>query len=152
MAIAPNTTFVANTVLTAAQQNAFGFGIVARDINSTTDSTVTVEEQEVAPVTFTAIANRYYKLTYYEPGFGSTTGAAMTMRIRQTNITGTILQQGIVYNTGTQQQNGVVIGCNTFAAGSTTVLATLQNSAGTGSANRSVTAYALLLVEDIGPA
>ena len=29
MAIAPNTTFVSGAVLTAAQQNAFGFGVVA---------------------------------------------------------------------------------------------------------------------------
>ena len=151
MAINPNTDFSSGAVLTAAQQNRFPRGIMAYGANTSTDSTITVEEQEVAPVTFTAVANRLYRLTYYEPGFGSSSAAAMTMRIRQTNITGTILQQGIVYNTGAQQQSGCVIGYSTFSAGSVTVLATLQNSSGTGSANRSATAFAVLSVEDVGP-
>jgi len=72
------------------------------------------------------------------------------MRIRLTNISGTIQQQGIVYNTGAQQQNGFIQNVVTFTAGSVVLVATLQNSAGTGTANRSGTAQALLLVEDIG--
>lgn len=151
MAVNPNTDFTAGNVLTAAQQNRFPRGIMAYNTNTASDATVTVEEVEISGVTFTAVANRLYRLTYYEPGFGSSTGAAMTMRIRLTNISGTIQQQGIVYNTGTQQQNGVVIGYATYSAGSVTLVATLQNSAGTGSANRSSTAFAFLSVEDVGP-
>lgn len=147
----PNTTFTSGAVYTADQANRFPRGIVAYGTNTATDSTVTVEEQEVAPITFTAVANRYYRLTYYEPAFGSTTGAGMTMRIRQTNITGTVLQTAMVYNNSFYQQGGICTGYATFSAGSVTILATLQNSAGTGGATRSATSYAFLSVEDVGP-
>lgn len=152
MAINPNTDFSSGAVLTAAQQNRFPRGIMAYGTNTATDSTVTVEEQEVAPITFTAVANRYYRITYYEPAFGSTTAAAMTMRIRQTNITGTVLQTSQVYNNSFYQQSGICMGYATFSAGSVTILATLQNSTGTGGATRSSTSYAFLSVEDVGPA
>ncbi len=152
MAINPNVTFVSGDVLTAAQQNRFPRGIMAYNTASTTDSTITVEELQVTASTFTAEANRLYRVSYYEPGFGSSTGAAMTMRVRLTNITGAIQQTGIIFNTGTQQQNGFIQNVLSFNAGSVVLVATLQNSAGTGSANRSATAQAVLLVEDIGPA
>ncbi len=152
MAINPNVTFVSGDVLTAAQQNRFPRGIMAYNTASTTDSTITVEELQVTASTFTAEANRLYRVSYYEPGFGSSTGAAMTMRVRLTNITGAIQQTGIIFNTGTQQQNGFIQNVLSFNAGSVVLVATLQNSAGTGSANRSATAQAVLLIEDIGPA
>ena len=151
MAVNPNTDFSSGNVLTADQQNRFPRGIVAYNTNSTSDTTITVEEQEIAPITFTAVANRLYRLTYYEPAFGSTTAASMTMRIRQTNITGTVLQSGVIYNNSFYQQGGIIMGYATFSAGSVTVLATLQNSAGTGSAIRSSTGFAFLSVEDTGP-
>lgn len=151
MAVNPNTDFTAGNILTAAQQNRFPRGIMAYNTATASDSTVTAEEVQISSVTFTAVANRLYRLTYYEPGFGSSTAAAMTMRIRITNISGAIQQQGIVYNTGAQQQNGIVVGYATYSAGSVTLVATLQNSTGTGSANRSATAFAFLSVEDVGP-
>ena len=150
MAISPNTNFTTGQVLTATNANQWPRGVMAYNTNSSTDSTVTVEEVEISGVTFTAEAGRAYKISYYEPGFGSSTAAAMTMRIRLTNISGAIQQQGIIYNTGSQQQNGFITNIVSFSAGSTTLVATLQNSAGTGSANRSGTAQAILIVEDIG--
>ena len=150
MAISPNTNFTTGQVLTATNANQWPRGLMAYNTNSTTDSSVTVEEVEISGVTFTAEAGRAYKISYYEPGFGSSAGAAMTMRIRITNISGAIQQQGIVYNTGAQQQNGFIMNVVSFSAGSTTLVATLQNSTGTGTANRSGTAQAVLMVEDIG--
>jgi hypothetical protein len=150
MAISPNTNFTVGAVLTSAQANAFPRGLMAYNTASTTDASVTVEEVQISSVTFTAEAGRGYRISYYEPGFGSSTAAAMTMRIRLTNISGAIQQQGIVYNTGAQQQNGFVTNIVSFSAGSTTLVATLQNSAGTGTANRSGTAQAILMVEDVG--
>lgn len=152
MAINPNTDFTAGAVLTNTQQNRFPRGIMAYVASTTTDSTVTSEEVQITSTSFTAVANRYYKITYFEPGFGSSTAAAMTMRVRQTNISGTVLQSAVVYNTGAQQQQGHLVAFVTFTAGAVTLVATLQNSAGTGSANRSSTAVAFLAVEDVGPA
>lgn len=152
MAINPNTDFSAGAVLTAAQQNRFPRGVMAFNSVTTTDSTITTEEVQVTSSAFTAVANRYYRITYYEPGFGSSVAAAMTMRIRQGTTTGgTLLQQGEVYNTGAQQQFGQIVGVHTFSAGSVQLVGTCANSAGTGSATRSSTKYAFILVEDIGP-
>ena len=117
---------------------------------STTDSSITAEEIQITSSAFTAATGRLYRISYYEPGFGSSTSAAMTMRIRLTNLAGAVQQTGIVYNTGVQQQNGFIQNVVSFTAGSTVLVATLQNSAGTGSANRSGTAQGILMVEDIG--
>ncbi len=149
MAIAPNVTFVSGAVLTAAQQNAFGFGIVALATSTTLD-TFGGEEIELT-VSFTAIANRYYKITYFEANCQSTTSTNNFARIRQTNISGTVL--------GYQQQalssNNYNIFCpsviKTFSAGSITIVGTLQSS-GSGTTDRSATNQSYLLVEDIGPA
>lgn len=151
MAVNPNTDFTAGNILTAAQQNRFPRGIMAYNTATATDSTVTAEEVQISSVTFTAVANRLYRLTYYEPAFGGTTAAGMTMRIRLTNISGTVQQTGQVYNNSSYQQGGIVIGYTTYSAGSVTLVATLQNSAGTGSAVRSSTSFAFLSVEDVGP-
>ena len=64
MAIAPNVTFVSGAILTAAQQNAFGFGIVATATSSAVTLTGTVEAVSITASTFKAIANMYYKITY----------------------------------------------------------------------------------------
>lgn len=151
MAVNPNTDFSSGQTLTADNMNRLPRGIMAYNTATASDASVTVEEVQISGVTFTAVANRLYRITYYEPGFGSSVAAAMTMRIRLTNISGAIQQQGIVYNTGVQQQNGIVVGYTTYTAGSVTLVATLQNSTGTGSANRSATAFAFLSVEDCGP-
>jgi hypothetical protein len=151
MAINPNVTFVAGDTFTAGQANRFPRGIVAYNADTSTDSTITSEEVEITVAAFTAVADRLYRITYYEPGFGSSVAAGMTMRVRLTNISGPIQQSGIVYNTGIQQQSGCLIGYSTFSAGSVVLVGTLQNSTGTGSANRSSTAFSVLSVEDVGP-
>ena len=68
MAINPNTTFVAGNILTAAQQNRLPFGVCASS-SSTTDYTLTTTLTIATGMsaTFTAIANRLYRVTYYEP-------------------------------------------------------------------------------------
>ena len=149
MAITPNTLFSSGAVYTADQANRFPRGVMQYNTNSTTDASVTAEEIQITLSAFTGVAGRLYRVSYYEPGFGSSTGAAMTMRIRLTNLAGAVQQAGIVYNTGTQQQNGFIQNVVSFT-GSTVLVATLQNSAGTGSANRSATSQAVLIVEDIG--
>ncbi len=150
MAITPNTAFSSGAVYTADQANRFPRGVMQYNTNSATDASVTAEEIQITLSSFTAATGRLYRISYYEPGFGSSVAAAMTMRIRLTNLAGAIQQQGIVYNTGAQQQNGFITNVVSFTAGSIVLVATLQNSAGTGTANRSGTAQGILMVEDIG--
>jgi len=156
MAIAPNTTFVANNVLTAAQQNAFGFGIVAKGTATATTTLSTTETVQITASTFTAIANRYYKITYYEPAVVPAAGATnyATLKIRLTNAAGT------QYASGQNQLSGAsatgisvtVVTIQTLSAGSTVIVGTLVLNGGAGNSYRAADSPALLLVEDIGPA
>jgi len=156
MAINPNTDFTSGAVLTAAQQNRFPRGVMAYTPITASDATVTVEEVQIGSTTFTAVASRYYRITYYEPFLSSTASTVFTMRIRQgTTIAGTQLQNASVLNTvgsvffGTE---GICIAIATFSAGTVNLVGTLQSSAGTGNASGGGPPYRFLLVEDIGPA
>lgn len=156
MAINPNTDFSSGAILTAAQQNRFPRGVMARNTATASDTTVTVEEVQITGSSFTAVANRYYRITYLEPYLASNTAnCVFTLRIRQTNLAGAIQNSATSLNTvgsvffGTA---GICEAISTFSAGTVNVVGTLQASAGTGQAVRSATGYAFLLVEDIGPA
>ena len=152
MAINPNTDFSSGAVLTAAQQNRFPRGVMAYNTATATDSSVTAEEVQITGSSFTAVANRYYRITYYEPNLISTASTGFGLRIRQTNLAGTVLNTFSVVNANLfLGHGGSCIAVSTFTAGSVNVVGTLQNIAGTGTATRSATAYAFLLVEDIGP-
>lgn len=157
MAINPNTDFTAGAILTAAQQNRFPRGVMAYNAVTATDATVTAEEVQITSSSFTAVANRYYKITYFEPGMSvNTANVVFTLRIRQgTTTAGTQLASSSSVNTSGSIFNGTVGICyavTTFAAAATQVCATLACSAGTASASRSASQPAFILVEDIGPA
>jgi hypothetical protein len=158
MAINPNTDFSSGAVLTAAQQNRFPRGVMAL-ATSTTSYTLTTSEVIATgmTVTFTAVANRYYRITYYEPqaqtaSFGSNT----QLTLRQTNASGTVLQNTVFTNetNATDQSGMTVIRTMTFSAGSITVVGTAKCSLTTGTPQliRDSTRQAQLLIEDIGPA
>ncbi len=153
MAIAPNVTFVSGNVLTAAQQNAFGFGIVALQTATTSDTTITGTEEIQITVSFTAIANRYYKITYLEPNLNNNVDANVQLQVRLTNVSGAI--QGADYaflRAGGFSSTGILIAYSTFTAGATTLVATLDSTVGTAAATRSADFKAFLSVEDVGPA
>ncbi len=149
MAISPNTTFT-TAVLTSTQMNALPFGICALTTNTTTDSTITSEEVQITGSSFTAIANRYYKITYYEAD-ANTGNGYFTLRIRLTNISGTILQHCYEQSSASQDRFTVCMYVGTLTAGVTNVVATAAMSSGTGIMARSASIQAYLLVEDIGP-
>ena len=158
MAINPNTDFSSGAVLTAAQQNRFPRGVMAL-ASSTTSYTLTTSEVIATgmTVTFTAVANRYYKLTYFEPQAQTATFAANTqLTLRQNNASGTVLQNTIFQNESNalDQQGMTCTRVMTFSAGSITVVGTAKCSQTTGAPQliRDSTRYAQLLVEDIGPA
>ena len=70
MTISPNTQFSSGAVYTADQANRFPRGIMALATSTTSDSSVTAEEVELGAISFTAVASRYYKITYFEPDIG----------------------------------------------------------------------------------
>ena len=155
MAISPNDTFTSGQILTAAECNAFPFGVVAYS-ESTTSQAFGVTEALVLSVSFTAIANRYYKITYHEPLYQMAVGAGQQTeaRFRLTNVTGTILYESQYQNTNVTQAACAFTfsRITTFTAGATTVVSTGRASVAPSAAFRGATNPGFLMVEDIGPA
>jgi len=156
MAINPNTDFVVSQVLTAAEQNRFPRGIVAQVVSTTNFSVTTTQTVALTASTFTAVANRYYRITYMEPAMQGPGGAGnfITAQIRQTNATGTILGTGQLQFSGATQvaQTLHVTALATFTAGSVVIVATAAGNTGTCNLFRVANQVARLIVEDIGPA
>jgi len=158
MAIAPNTTFVSGAILTAAQQNAFGFSTVAMSQATANYALTTSIATTGLSVTFTAIASRNYKISWYEPQCQITNlvSGTTTMQLRVTNAAGTLLQNSFARNyaavSGTSQMLCMYVG--TFAAGSTTIVgcASTSSLSDAPALGRQATAPGILVVEDIGPA
>lgn len=126
-------------------------GIMSFTSRTTADSTITGEEVQITGASFTAVANRYYKITYFEPSVlhnASNTGNVVA-RIRLTNISGSVIQQSLSWVFATYDDMSCVA-ITTLPAGTTNFVATLQSPSGTMTANRGSTQYAFLLVEDIG--
>ena len=148
MAISPNDDFTAGQVLTATECNQFPRGVMAFNTNTTTNAGVTGEATQITATAFTAVANRYYKITYFEPDCVGGTGY-FTFRIKNGGTTLQTFYQ--LSGAGVDRHaNGVYIG--TFSAGSVTITATAQQSAGTGTLGRGSSTIAFLSIEDIGPA
>ena len=149
MAIAPNVTFVSGAILTAAQQNAFGFGIVGlATVNANYAPTSTASD--FASVTFTAIANRYYKYSLIVPGADSDASRTLTIQLVDSANT--------AVNSGSQTLRGAGLldllsftTIRTETAGSLTRKIRMTMSGGNASMC-SATAIGYFLVEDIGPA
>jgi hypothetical protein len=156
MAISPNDDFTAGQVLTATECNQFPRGIMAYNSVVVNDTTVTVEEVMITGSSFTAVANRYYRITYLEPSLASAgANAVFTLRIRLTNLAGAVQNEVRELNQSASTAiptSGMCQAIVTLTAGTQNFVATLQCSSGTGQAQRSGTIIGFLLVEDIGPA
>ena len=122
--------------------------------DSAANAVVGAAEAIQLTVSFTAVANRYYKLTYLEPAANPAGGAGsyFFFRVRLTNLAGTEIQRTQLQESGaTGVANiGLVQCATTFAAGSTTIVATAIASGAGSNLFRSAGSKAFLLVEDIG--
>jgi hypothetical protein len=153
----PNTAFSSGAVYTADQANRFPRGIMQLATSTSSDTSVTTEEVELGAISFTAVASRYYKITYFEPDIGiSGAGAgALQMRIRNgTTTAGTLLQQAFQWVPSSSVDTaGQCVWFGTFTAGTQNIVATAQQGgASTFQLNRGTGKAAWLVVEDIGPA
>jgi len=97
MAISPNDNFTAGQVLTATECNQFPRGVMAY-AESTADYTLTTSDVIATgmTVTFTAVANRYYRITYYKPQVKtpSAVSAYVNLSIKDTTPAVPTLQNG----------------------------------------------------------
>jgi hypothetical protein len=158
MAINPNTDFSAGAVLTASQQNRFPRGVVAFTQSTTSSASIgTTETVLLTSSSFTAVANRYYKITYVEPFIQPSNPAPgyMTFQIRLTNVSGAVQQYIDLepVGPGIDGQLMLMQVITTFSAGSTVVVGTGKTSSNTFLAyGGGPGAKRQIIVEDIGPA
>jgi hypothetical protein len=152
MAVSPNTDFVSGAILTATQQNNFGRGIMTSITPLTSTGAITTETLQITAPNFTAVANRYYKITYFEPSLYGSAQATYTMRIKNATAGTTLQTSSVVGWTLGFYQSGTCSAIVTLAAGTVSITATLECGTGTGQKDRSATKFAFLSIEDLGPA
>ena len=152
MAITNNVDFVSGAILTAAQQNNFPRGIMAVSKATATDATITAMEEQLS-VTFTAVANRNYKVTYFESEVTGTATAYTNIAIFLTSIAGSQIAGGYVYAPAANSFTSITVtAVGTFTAGTVIIKGAASASSGTSKLGRAATQPAFLMVEDIGTA
>ena len=149
MAINPNTDFSSGAVYTADQANRFPRGIMSY-VKQTGNVGFGGETTIITATAFTAVANRYYRIIFFQPALTNTGVGYSVMRIKN-GATTLNLCNAPQYNAGGPGYAAQCEGIFTFAAGSTTITGTLVSTA-TGSSNASATQFGFLSIEDIGPA
>jgi len=123
-------------------------------VNTSLSVSAGVETISITSPSFTAVAGRLYKITYYEPQLPLTQNAnATTAAIRLTNTSGTKYQTSVANNASATAgfvENTHLVTITTLTAGSTVIVGTL-NFAGLGqTAVRGSGQLAVLIIQDIG--
>lgn len=153
MAINPNTDFSVGQVLTSDQTNRFPRGVVSFAERTTNLLGVSTEQVAVTSSTFTAVANRYYRITFscHYVGKNATAGA-LKWRIRKTNATGTQYQYAETNVSASTANGATLVVVRTLDAGSQAIVGTVEASAGLLDALAAATYPIQITVEDLGPA
>ena len=155
MAITANTDFTSGQILTAQQQNNFPRGIMAIRTRTSNTGALAAGTVTIAAINFTAVANRNYRVTYFEPqGIGASAVTYSDVSIvLGTTTSGTTLALGVNNATSAQRASSIVQYVSTFTAGSTNICAVgSPNGAGTINFSAGATFPAFLMVEDLGTA
>ena len=128
------------------------WGLVALTKTSASNGSYnTTEAVSITSSSFTAVANRYYKVTYVEGTVYSTTTTGTIGRVRLDTLTGTLLGMSYVTTNASASNHMISEGVFTTTAGSHVVVGTMSIDGGTGTLYR-VNIGASIYVEDIGPA
>lgn len=147
MAISPNTDFSAGAVLTSAQQNRFPRGVMGYSARVSSFSVTTTATDVGASVTFTAVANRYYKYTAY--CYACDTSGSVNVTLDITNSSN-VSQNAVIQRVQGPTQFQFLL--NTYVTTETAGTVTRKLRAYTSSGSGVMYAPIWLLVEDIGPA
>ncbi len=155
----PNVDFSAGSVLLASQQNRLPRGVM-QFASSPTNYTLTATDTIATGMsaTFTAVADRYYRITYYEPQVQTPSAVSgyVNLSIKQDSAVGATVNYGRLTTSAALMITGNV---NTVAvvsyatAGSKIVVgvASVNVTTGAPTLQRSAQQPAFILVEDIGP-
>ena len=157
MAIAPNTNpFVSGAVLTAAQMTALPMGIYSFVEKTSSTTPVSGEAVILTLPSFTAVANRYYRVTAFFPYIETTGGGACTLSVKirkGTTTGGAQLQESVSFLTATTSDDKFmwIQWVGTLTAGAQQLVATISSSAST-TILASATVPQQMVIEDIGGA
>ena len=139
-------------VVPATAGGTSGLGYV---LNTATQNITTTETALTSmTVTFTAVANRLYRASLFEPRLNNAGGspAYFEGKLRFTSVAGTVLQSIVIPSgVGATAVSMFIETVFTTTAGSKVVLATLQTPSGNFNAEGSATQPRIFRVEDIGP-
>ena len=149
MSINPNTQFSSGAVYTADQANRFPRGVMAF-VKQTANVAFGLETTIITATAFTAVANRYYRIIFFQPAMTNTIAGYSVLKIKNG---ATVLNScnSAQFNTAATGYAGQCEGIFTFTAGSTTITGTLT-STNTGNSVATATQFGFLSIEDIGPA
>jgi hypothetical protein len=153
--MALNTDFTSGQILTAAQQNNFPRGLVSVTSTTTSSGSISSETLRVTSPSFTAVANRLYRISYYEPVLQYVSGTVnvMLMRIRLTNISGATQTFGESKIQSSGANTGYVSITKTLTPGATVFVASVApTGGGNGNAYSASDAVCQLIIEDLGVA
>ena len=154
MAVSPNTTFVSGAILTAAQQNNFPRGVMAYSVYTGGNQglTTTIADVTNATGTFTAVANRAYKVTFQ--GYGAKNVSAGTITFSITDSAGTTTYGSTSFysaTTGTAINYSFTGLVTTLTAGSQTIKIRAVTDVTTAAIFMSAGNPGVFIIEDIGP-
>lgn len=133
------------------------WGRITYKSENSTDVNFSSETTTLTTNSFTAVANRIYRITYCEPAIGHVSGTVngVSQGVRLTNVSGTVLafQDFTAANISSVSISAMTVLETTLTAGSTVINASCATSGGgTAKVDRGATRIAFLSVEDIGPA
>jgi hypothetical protein len=152
MAINPNTDFSSGAVLTAEQQNRFPRGVMAVGNKTTSQIGITGITEIVSSGTFTAVANRYYRITFTSYNNFKITTSSVQWRIQKTNTSGTVLTRTNRQVVDFAQTGVTVVWVGTLSAGAQNVIGSISVDAGSIQSEPAALHPSQIIVEDIGPA
>jgi len=148
--MALNTDFTVGQILTAQQQNNFPRGLVTVTPAVSSTGTFTTIVTTITAPSFTAVANRYYRISYFEPVLQFSSGTVNTI-IMTLKIGGVDLLFNEVKISSATNNSGYFSTTKTLSAGATVITGHLTASGGgVGNAFRSATAVAQIVIEDLG--
>jgi len=128
------------------------WGLVSVTSATAATGTFTTQVTTITAPSFTAIANRYYRISYYEPVLQYISGTVNVIEMTM-KIGGVAFVFSEVKISSATDNSGILTTTRTLTAGATVITGhLLATGGGTGNGYRAATAIAQIVIEDIGPA
>ena len=135
-----------NSALTKAPR-----GLISVTSVTSSSGSISAMTTRITVPSFTAVANRYYRITYFEPVLQYVSGTVNYVEM-SIKIGGVAIQFADVKSLSNTDSTGTVSITKTLSAGATVVTGVITPSGGNINAYSAATAVAQIVIEDIGAA